>query len=224
MGFFISTKKPMNSRNLPNKLQHIISGEKTDFIVKSSHQKSIKNIIPGLIFSIAFLGVLGFMISKFINPILEKKLLDTQNISKIENWKFLAIPAISFGILAVVGLGLLIKNFKLFFDKGTYFIGTEKGLIAYKNGNSSTKNWNEFTGKVTMDQKNNFGDLILELKNQKAGKIIVDEDIYEDNPDEEFYNESIKIAGIRNIMSIESKCKYRISQQKNLDADYDSLA
>jgi len=208
----------MNSHNLPKPLKQIIASRKVDFITQSKKKKSLKASLPAFIFMLIFMGVLGFITTKITAPILEKELSDSQNLSNIENWKTLMVPAISLGIMGVIGLGLLINTIKQLFDKGSFFVGTEEALIIYKNRNTKHIKWNEFSGKITMKQKHNYGDLILELKNQKAGKIIVDEDIYEDNVDEELYNETIHLIGIRNIMNIESKCKYRISQYQDFNS------
>lgn len=202
----------MNSYNLPNKLKNIIASEKTDFIVKSSKQKSLNQTIPALIFAILFIGVLGFIIFKIVNPILEKNLLDTTKLSEIDNWSTLMIPAIALGIFSVIAIGLLIKTIKTIFDKGAYFVGTEDRLIIYKNNTITSINWNAFSGKTTTKQKHNQGSLILELKTKKATEIIVDEDIYEDNVDEGFVTETIEMIGIRNVITIENKCLYRIKE------------
>jgi len=206
----------MNTQDLPNKLKDRIASQRTDFITKSSKKSTAKQAIPTLLFMLLFLSVLAYMIFNFVNPIIEEKQLDfdssnsiTKNLSEL---KFLIIPSICFGIFLVVGIGQLIKAIKLFFDKGTYFVGTEKELIIYRNNNILTKKWSEFSGKTSLKQKNNFGNLILELNTKKATNIIIDEDIYEDNVDEGIIQETITMNGIRNVMNIESKCKYRIEE------------
>lgn len=205
----------MNHHNLPNKLKKIIASEKTDFIVKSSKQQSIAKTLPALIFSILFIAILGFIIFKFINPIIEKELLDTSNIVEIENWTVLVLPAIVLGIFIVIAIGFFIKTLSALFSKGKFFVGTENQLIIYNKGTIITKEWKLFSGKIKTEQKHNYGNLILELKAKKATNIIVDEDIYDDNVDEEFVSETIEMIGIRNLMTIESKCTYRIEQHNN---------
>jgi len=202
----------MNLNKLPYSLKKIISSQKTDFIVKSSKEKSLKEVIPSLIFTLLFILVLGFISFKFINPILEKEFLDTVKVTEINEWGLLMIPAIALGVFGVISIGLLIKTIKLFFNKGVYFAGTETHLIIHKSNSTTSITWSSFSGKTTIKQKHNYGNLSLELKAKKAINIIVDEDIYEDNPDEELIAKTIEMIGIRNIIDIERKCNYRINQ------------
>ncbi len=208
MGFFIAT----NMNSIPRELKDYIRNRKTDFIAKTSKKRSVSNAITALLFSLVFITVLGVMIYKFVNPILEKELLDSNKITEFENWKTLILPAICFGIFIMVGLLQLIKSVRLFFDKGVFFVGTEEELIIFRNANIYTKKWNEFSGKTIVKAKHNTGDLILELKSPNGTNHNIDEDILEEKSDQGFENKTITMVGIRNAMNIEKLCAYRMEE------------
>ena len=209
----------MNNNELPKKLKKIIAKEKVDFITKSSKKNNVKQILPKLIFALFFNGILLIFVTKFFEPYMKNGSISFSSIgipvfNNIKEWDAIIIPAIFLMIFIVIGTGLFIGIIKMFFDKGNIYVGTEKRLISYSKGRIKTNQWNEFSGKITSKQKHNKGDLILELKQKVAKEIIVDEDIYEDI-NEEFIPKTIKMLGIRNVMNIENKCKYRIENSNN---------
>jgi len=102
-----------------------------------------------------------------------------------------------------VGIGLFIWALVIFFQKGSYFVGTKTRFIKYRKGKITVKDWEQFSGNIKIERKNNLGNLELELRTGKMRS---------KNDSNKYVPDIIYLSGIENVFEIEKKCRIRIKE------------
>lgn len=199
----------MNLTELPIDLKKLIENEKVDFLTKAKRKYPLGKTRIGLFFACFWCAFVGFMAYAFFGPLLrnEEVHFTSNDVPVTASWEDLSellVPGLIIGLFAVIGLILLFFAIKSLFQKGSYFVGTETRLIQYYNGKSTITDWEQFTGNVKIESKNNLGDLEYELR---TGKIQSQK-----NQSDKFVPDIIYISGIENVYDIEKKCKIRIKE------------
>lgn len=77
-------------------------------------------------------------------------------------------------------------------------------MIQYRNGKSTITDWEQFSGNVKINAKNNFGDLEYELRTGKMQS--------RKNESDKFVPDVLYISAIENVYEIEKICKIRIKE------------
>ncbi len=201
----------MTSNNIPLELRKFVGSEVTDFKVKSKRNYPKRKAYTLLFFSVIYNAFISFFAIAFILPIILGNKVDYKDNNgpiKIttENWETALIPTLAIGLFVVIGIGMLIKALIQVFQKGGYFVGTETRLIKHRNGHITVKSWEQFTGNIKVFHKRPLGSIELELR---TGKMKTQEK----GPDK-FIPDVIHICDIRNVFSVEQKCRIRIKDSR----------
>ncbi|MFH6999532.1 hypothetical protein ACHRVZ_16505 [Flavobacterium sp. FlaQc-57] len=199
----------MNLTELPIDLKKLIENEKVDFLTKAKRKYPLSKTRIGLFFACIWCSFVGFMAYALFGPLLrnEEVHFTSNDVPVTASWEDLSellVPGLIIGLFAVIGLILLFFAIKSLFQKGSYFVGTETRLIQYYNGKSTITDWEQFTGNVKIESKNNLGDLEYELRTGKMQS--------QKNQADKFVPDIIYISGIENVYDIEKKCKIRIKE------------
>jgi len=199
----------MTLTELPIDLKKIIENEKIDFSTKAKRKYPLSKTRIGLFFAFVWCGFVAFMAYAFLGPLLKNEEVNfTSNGTPVTaSWDDLSellVPGLIIGLFSVIGLILLFYSIKSLFQKGSYFVGTETRLIEYNNGKTIITDWEQFSGNVKIESKNNLGDLEYELRTGKMQS--------RKNESAKFVPDIIYISGIENVYDIEKKCKIRIKE------------
>lgn len=199
----------MNTTELPIDLKKLIDNEKIDFLIKAKRKYPSSHSITGLLFGIFWLAFTSIFIYGVFGPLFKDGELHFESNEQpvTANWQDLSellIPGIFISIFTIVGFSIIGFSFYSLFQKGGYFAGTETRMIQYRNGTSTITDWEQFTGNVKINAKNNFGNLEYELRTGKMQS--------RKNQSDKFVPDIIYIAGIENVYEIEKKCKIRIKE------------
>nr|WP_199002442.1 hypothetical protein [Flavobacterium sp. ASV13] len=199
----------MNTTELPIDLKKLIDNEKIDFLIKAKRKYPLSHSITGLLFGIFWLAFTSIFIYGVFSPLFKNGELHFESNEQpvTANWQDLSellIPGIFISIFTIVGFSIIGFSFYSLFQKGGYFAGTETRMIQYRNGTSTITDWEQFTGNVKINAKNNFGNLEYELRTGKMQR--------RKNQSDKFVPDIIYIAGIENVYEIEKKCKIRIKE------------
>ncbi|WP_431242400.1 hypothetical protein ACQ9BO_21490 [Flavobacterium sp. P21] len=107
-------------------------------------------------------------------------------------------------LLVLAGIYVTIRSIYGIFQNGGYFVGTETRLIQFRNGNTTSTDWEQFTGSIKIKAKNNFGEIEFELRTGKMES--------RKNQPDKFVPDIIYLTGIDNVYEIEKKCRLRIKE------------
>lgn len=195
--------------NIPLELRNLIDSEQTDFIVKSKRNHPKKNAYALLFFSLVWNVFISIFVISFFGPLLKGEELNFTTNNKpttasIDNWEPIIIPGIMIGFFVIIGIAIFIWSLVKFFQKGGYFVGTETRFIKYRNGVSTIKDWEQFSGNMKVKTKNITGNLELELRTGKMSS--------SKNGNKSFVPKIIYMSGIKNVYEIEKKCRIRIKE------------
>jgi len=199
----------MNTTVLPIDLKKLIENEKIEFSIKAKRNYPLNKSFGRLIFSIAYCAFVSIFVVAFFGPLLknEEVHFTSNDIPVTASWDDLSellVPGMIIGLFVIVGIGLMISAFYMFFQKGGYFVGTATRMIHYRNGKSTITDWEQFTGNVKIKAKNNFGDLEYELRTGKMQS--------RKNESDKFVPDIIYISAIENVYYIEKICKIKIKE------------
>jgi len=199
----------MTSHKIPTELRNLIDLEETDFVVKSKRNHPKKSAYSVFFFSMFWNLFVSIFVVTFIGPIIMGKEVNfkTNNVpttASLENWKPLLVPSLIIGLFAIIGVGMLIYSFILFFQKGGLFVGTETRFIKYRNGVITVTDWEQFSGNVTVKSKNSVGDLELQLRTGKSRR--------RKKGATKFVHDVIYLSQIKRVFEIEKKCRIRIQE------------
>lgn len=182
---------------LPPEFMSQIVGEDADFGVQATRRSAASNkkndIIMVIFFILLPLFIVGSNLLRFESP------------DSIVNIIFVSI-FIGFGIF-------YLKNQSSFFKaKNLYFIGTKTRILSWDNGRVKEKKWQDFNGKIKVDEKNGFGDIVLDLKTGSINKVKQGENRYT----EVYVPDTFHIAGIQNVRDVADMCIKRIEENKQV--------
>lgn len=199
----------MTSNKIPNELRSLIDSEETDFIIKSGRNYPKRKAYGLLFFSLFWIAFVSIFVVAFLGPLLmgEEVNFKTNGVptsASLDNWEPAVVPALIIGLFVAVGIGMLIWSLLLFFQKGGYFAGTETRFIKYRNGVFTVKDWEQFSGNITMKSKGDIGNLKLELR---TGKMKI-----KGKGTDKFVPDVICMSEIRHVFDIEKKCRIRIKE------------
>lgn len=199
----------MNTTELPADLKKIIENEKIDFLIKAKRKYPLKKALGTIALGIGMAAFVSLFVFGFFGPLFSHdevhfKVNGNPVTATLEDYDELIIPGIIIGFFVLAALWVNLYGIYLLVKKGGYFVATETRLIQYQNGNAIMTDWEQFTGNVKINAKNNFGNLEYELR---TGRI----EGRKNQPDK-FVPDIIYIAGIENVYDIEKKCKIRIKE------------
>ncbi len=194
---------------LPIDLKKLIENERVDFSIKAKRNYPLSKSFGRLIFGIAYCAFVSIFVVAFFGPLLknEEVHFTSNDVPVTASWDDLSellVPGMIIGLFVIVGIGLMISAFYMFFQKGGYFVGTQTRMIQYRNGKSTITDWEQFSGNVKINAKNNFGDLEYELRTGKLQS--------RKNESDKFIPDVIYISSIENVYEIEKICKVRIKE------------
>lgn len=197
------------NQQIPKELRSIIDGEETDFIIKSRRNHPKKKAFGILFFSLFWLAFVSIFVVAFFGPLFTGNEVNftsngTPVTASIDDWGELLFPGLIIGLFAVIGLVMLIWALIMFFQKGAFFVGTETRLIKYRNGKTTSTDWEQFSGNIQMKSKGIKGNLSLELRTGKMQS--------RKNGPSRFVPDIIHIAEVKDVLSIEKKCRIRIKE------------
>ncbi|ETN96817.1 hypothetical protein [Zhouia amylolytica] len=199
----------MNRNAIPKDLRTIIGSEPTDFIVKSKKNFPRRKGLTLLAFAGFWNVFISIFVIAFIVPIIQGKEVhfkqnDIPVTGSLENWETILVPSLIIGLFVVVGIFLLIAAIVQLLQKGGYFVGTPTRFIKYRRGNTTIKDWEQFSGNMRVSNKGNYGNIEMELRTgkMKRGK----------NKSEQFVPDIIYISQINKVFDIEQKCRKRIKE------------
>lgn len=199
----------MNVTELPIDLKKLIENEKVEFSIKAKRNLPLSKTVGRLIFGIAYCAFVTIFVVAFFGPLFknEEVHFTSNDVPVTASWDDLGeliVPGMIIGLFVIVGVGLIISSIYAFFQKGGYFIGTETRMIQYRNGKSTITDWEQFSGNVKINAKNNFGDLEYELRTGKMQS--------RKNESDKFVPDILYISAIENVYEIEKICKIRIKE------------
>jgi hypothetical protein len=199
----------MNLIEIPTDLKKLVANEKIDFCVKAKNNypksKSYGIILFGIVWT-AFISifVIAFFGPLFLGKEVHFKTNDEPTVGSIDNWEPLLVPGLIIGLFVIVGLSMLVWGFYTLFQNGGYFVGTETRLIKYLNNKITITDWEQFSGNIELNNKNNLGDIEFQLR---TGKM----ESRKNSPDK-FVPDIIYISGINDVLEIEKSCRIRIKE------------
>lgn len=199
----------MNFNQFPIELRNLLDSETTDFIINSKRNHLKKKAVFALIIALFWNAIISVFVITFFAPLFNCKVVhfkvnDIPTIGSRGNWEPLLIPGLIFGLFVLIGIGLLIRSFDLYFQKGGYFAGTETRFVKYRNDTFSIKDWEQFSGNIKITNNGTLGDLELELRTGKLQN--------RKNRPDKFIPDIIYICEIENVFDLEKKIRRRIKQ------------
>ncbi len=199
----------MRSNTIPAQLRTLIDGEETDFIAKSKRNHPRKQAWSTIGFSIFWNAFVSIFIVAFFGPLFTGKDVNFSvngkpTTANLENWEELFFPGIFIGVFLLVGITVFIWGILQLIQKGGYFVGTPTRLIKYRKGKLTIKDWEQFSGNITLKTRGDSGNLELELRTGKMRK--------KNKGARKFEPDTIYMSGIRNVFDIEKKCRIRIKE------------
>ncbi|QWX84669.1 hypothetical protein H0I23_03205 [Cellulophaga sp. HaHaR_3_176] len=193
----------------PLALKNIIAGEDVDFFIKSKRDQPAKPFYFLLMFGFIWFAFTSIFIAAFFGPLFFGNEINfTSNgqpvTASFDNYEPLIFPAIVNGLFVLLGLAFIGSGIASLLKKGSYYVGTEKRLLKYKNGEYSSYNWDQFTGNIHVHTKSTNGSLQLELRtgSMRSRK----------NKPSQYVPHTLYISGILNATKIEHKCSLRIKE------------
>lgn len=136
----------LNRSQLPQELLSALEGESINFIVRP--RKSYpKEADKGTLYTWGFILIILFYFSYYIlkTLIVEDLFLSAELIP--------ILGILTLLVLAIISLAQ--KTFKQLFQKGGCFVGTDTRLIRYIKGKLVIREWQDFSGHIIVDYKNN---------------------------------------------------------------------
>jgi len=198
----------MNLTELPIDLKKQIENETMDFAVKAARKYPLKKTLGNLTIGILMCAFMSLFIHAFFGPLFKNEEGNFDpNILERVNWgdlSELTFPGGIICLLTLAGLFVTFNSIAMFFQKGSYFVGTSTRLIQFRNGKTTSTDWEQFTGSIKIKAKNNFGEIEFELR---TGKL----EGRKNQPDK-FVPDIIYVIGINNVYDIEKKCRIRIKE------------
>lgn len=199
----------MNVTELPVDLKRLIENERVDFSIKAKRNLPLSKAVGRLLFSIAYCAFVSIFVFAFFGPLFknEEVHFTSNDVPVTASWDDLSelmVPGIIIGLFVIGGVIITISSIYLLFQNGGYFVGTETRMIQYRNGKSTITDWEQFSGNVKINAKNNFGDLEYELRTGKLQS--------KKNESDKFIPDIIYISSIENVYEIEKICKVRIKE------------
>lgn len=199
----------MNLTELPIDLKKLIENENVDFSIKAKRNTPLGKSLSGLFFGVVWCAFISIFVIAFFGPLLKNgevhfKSNDIPVTASWDDLSELLVPGLIIGLFVIVGVVIILYSVYSLFQKGGYFIGTQTRMIQYRNGKFNITDWEQFTGNVKVNAKNNFGDLEYELRTGKMQS--------RKNQSDKFVPDIIYISGIENVYEIEKKCKIRIKE------------
>ncbi|HBK70660.1 MAG TPA: hypothetical protein DDZ39_03210 [Flavobacteriaceae bacterium] len=202
----------MTITTVPNELRTLIGSEEVDFVVKAHKNSSNSTVLNHIFFGVFWLTILSFGFYSSLKKQFEGLVFDFstaffQNIYTLikTNIKDDSL-FLFFGLFVSIGVGVLVYAVYLYFQKGGFFIGTATRLIKYRKGNITTTDWEQFSGNIAINNKGTLGNIKLELRTgnmQNSGG---------NSSSKRYVPDVIRIVGIENVLSVETKCRQRIKE------------
>lgn len=195
----------------PLELKNIIAGEDVDFFVKSKRDRPAKVSYFLLFFGFIWTAFTSVFVAAFFGPLLfDDEVNFTSNgtpvTASIDNLEPLLFPGIIIGVFVLIGLSVIGFGLASLFKKGSYYVGTDKRLVKYKNGEYSSYDWEQFSGNIHVNAKRTNGSLQLELRTGSMQS--------RKNRPSQYVPHTIYISGIPNATHIERKCSLRIKENE----------
>ncbi len=199
----------MRFNTVPAQLRTLIDGEETDFIAKSKRNHPKKQAWSTIGFSIFWNAFVSIFIVAFFGPLFTGKdvhfsVSGKPTTASLDNMDELLFPGVFIGVFLLVGITVFISGILQLTQKGGYFVGTPTRLIKYRKGKLTVKDWEQFSGNITLKTKGHYGDLELELRTGKMRK--------KNKGARKLGQDTIYISGISNVFDIEKKCRIRIKE------------
>jgi len=209
----------MRNFRVPNELKQVIGSETSDFIIKSKRNYPRKKAFATLGLALFWNLMLSVFWFVMIGPLFkgEEVHFESNGISKTastEDWSELIIPSLIIGLFTIVGIFIFVYGIVMLFQKGGYYAGTPSRLIKFRNGKTTITDWEQFTGNIKIDSKNNAGNLEFELRTGKTHS--------KKNSGDRFVPDIIHITGITNVFEIEKKCNLRIKENDPTPSNVES--
>lgn len=199
----------MNLTELPIDLKKQIENEKIDFSIKAERKYPLSKSLGGLLIGILMCAFMSLFIYAFFGPLFknEEVHFTSNDVPVTASWDDLGeliVPGGIISLLTLAGLFVTFKSLYSLFEKGGYFVGTQTRLIQFKNGKTTSTDWEQFTGSIKIKAKNNFGEIEFELRTGKMES--------RKNQPDKFVPDIIYLTGIDNVYDIEKKCRIRIKE------------
>lgn len=196
-----------NNPALPPELISAIGSETVDFTVKAKRIQPLKKSIGVFFMGIAWTLFSVFMLLVFIGPNLQGQ-ATTMKINGVEkvvqpgDWGAIAIPGLMMGFFVLVGLIIIVSSIQAMIKEGGFFAGTPTRLVNYQKNNIRSIDWEQFTGDIKVNGKNEEGNIELQMRTghmtrQKRGP-------------SKFVPDIIEIAEIPNPFEVAELCRKRI--------------
>ena len=182
---------------LPPEFMAQVSGEDADFGVQATRRAAASNKGKDMMMVIFFILLPLFVIAI--------SLLRFELPGSIINMIFVSI-------FLAVGIFYLKNQSSLFKAKDLYFIGTKTKVLSWDNGKLKEKKWQDFNGKIKVDEKNGFGDITFELKTGSINKVEQGQNRYT----EVYVPDVFHISGIQNVRDVADMCIKRIEENKQI--------
>lgn len=203
----MNTEKPI----FPRKLHNAIGNETIIFKVDAQRKHPISTSVGYIIFHSLLMMVPLCPLLFFLVPLFRdgkvlyyagkgnnRILVETTWYNFMDN---LFIVIFLFGLFFIIALGMLVGAVSSLRKKGGCFIGTERKLIHYNEGEIISYQWNLFRDEMKIDTKRN--DLTLHL--WKA---------LPDASTKDFNSEKVFLSGIENVVEVADFCKKQIQESR----------
>ncbi|TDP02093.1 hypothetical protein [Flavobacterium sp. 245] len=199
----------MNLLELPTDLKKQIENEIIDFSIKAARKYPLSKSLGGLLIGILMCAFMSLFIYGFFGPLFknEESHFESNGVpvtASLDDLGELIVPGGIICLLTLAGIYVILNSIYSLFQKGGYFVGTETRLIQFQNGKTVSTDWEQFTGNVKINAKNNSGNLEFELRTGKMES--------QKNKPDKFVPDIIYVSGIENVYDIEKKCRIRIKE------------
>lgn len=199
----------MNLAEVPADLKKLVANEKIDFCIKASNNYPKSKSYGSILFGIGWSAFTSIFVIAFFGPLFKGeevhfKVNDEPTIGSIDDWEPLLVPGLVIGLFVIVGLAMIVWGCYSLFQSGGYFIGTETRLVKYRNKKVTITDWEQFSGNMELNTKENTGDIEFQLRTGKMES--------KKNAPDKFVPDIIYISGINDVYEIERLCRIRIKE------------
>ncbi len=198
----------MQILKIPPELKKVIGEEPTDFIVKAKWNHPRAKVKSLIVISLFWNSLVALFLYVMYAPLLRNgevhfKSNDIPTTASWDNLRPLLVPSLILGVFLIVGIFLIIWSFVAAFQKGGNFAATPTRLIKYRNGKFQITDWEQFTGNTRIKYNGHLGTIEFLLRTGK---------MQNNDNNKQFVPDRIEIAGIPNVLQIESICRKRIKE------------